>query len=343
ELGFATYEALFAEATGIDVAAAVAEAEATLKATEDAYRDLLAYTLRKLAIRVDLRPRGEGAVHDLARAGRLEPLDDVFPDRRLRSTVEGLLADIGLSPDAGGRIDVDFEPRAAKTASGAFAPNVPHEVLLVRGPESGAGGFRAFFRALARAQAFAGANPDAFFEERRLIDPALPGCWGVLFEHLLQDPRFLKRALDVDPRDGLEAARMLAVMELAELRRECAQLAFERTLYAEGPRAELAGLYRERMQKAMLLEWPVERWLFDVEPRFATLRRLRGRALEALVSRRVLEEADEDYWRNPRFGALLRSWFSKSCALDADAFAKSLGGALDLHAAAQRIIRVAAA
>ncbi len=342
ELGFPSYEALFTAASGIDLAEAVKGAEAALKASEDAWRDLAEYGLRRLGLRVELKPRGEAADHDLARFSRLEPLDDIFPDRRLRSTSEGLLFAIGLSPDAAGRIDVDFEPRTGKRRTLAAAPEVPHGVVLIRGPESGARGFRAFFDAMGRAQALAGVNPDAFFEQRRLGDSSVLEAWGSLFANLLLDARFLKRYLDVDPKQGLEAARLLAIDALGSFRRDCAQLVYERTLVAEGPRSELAGLHREQLQRAMLVEWPVERWLYDVEPRFASVRRLRGRALEVALQRRVLDEADEDYWRNPRFGSLLRSFFATGSP-DAGARAASLGAKLDFNAAAERLVRIAAA
>lgn len=340
-LGFGSYEALFTAASGIDLAAIAEEAEALLKSTEDAWRDLASYGLRRLGIRVDLKPRGEAADHDLARFSRLEPLDDVFPDRRLRSTSEGLLFAIGLTPESGGRIEVDFEPRPEKVRTTVAALDVPHEVVLVRGPETGARGFRSFFDAMGRAQALAAIHPDGFFEARRLADPSILEGWGTLFANLLLQSGFLKRYLDVDPKECIEAARLLAIDALGNMRRDCAQLLYERTLYAEGPRSDLAGLYREQMQRALFVEWPVERWLYDVEPRFAAVRRLRGRALEAALQPRILDEADEDFWRNPRFGALLRAWFGAG-HLDAGALANSLGTKLELANASERLVRIAA-
>jgi len=217
---------------------------------------------------------------------------------------------------------------------------VPGEIAVVLGRLGGATDYSELLHALGRAQLLA------------LVSPALPpalrrwgegaGSFGALFDQLLLEPAFLERRLDAEPKEALEAARLLAIVRLARLRHLCASLVYQRTLYAEGAREELRGLYRELHGKALGVEWPLERWLYDVEPRFGCASRLRSLALAEATRAALLEAADEDWWRNPRAGAFLRRLAADGGQESAESVAKRLGGVLSLASAAQRLVAVAA-
>jgi hypothetical protein len=342
-LGMPSYESLWSLATGIDLAELAAQAKAVLAETEDAYRDLLTFGMRKVVGPVGLKPRGEAARHDLVRFGRLKILDDLFPRRRLLPMAQSFLEQIGLSPDAGGHLQLDLEEKQGLRSSPTVAAlEVPFDVRVFVPSSGGAAEFAAALEGLGRAQRLCAMHPDATFEDRRLGDRGLEQGFALVFGLLLADQGFLRKRLDAEPRDALEAARLIALRELIDLRRRCAALEFERALYREGPAAGLEGLARELFQKALLVEWPVERWLWDVEPMFASAFRLRGHALAAALHRALLEHGDEDYWRNPRTGALLKKWWGPGARGDAASLSKSLGAELSLSRAAARLIAVAA-
>ncbi len=341
-LGFPSYEALWAKTSGIDLEGLAAQAQSVLARTEDAYRDLMGFGLRRIVGPIGLKPRGEAARHDLVRFQRLQPLDDLFPRRRLLPTAQQFLEQVGLSPDAQGKIELELQERAGYRAlPTAAALEVPFQVRAFVPRLGGAGELFALLSVLGRAQRLAHLHPDAPFEEKRLADPSLGEGFGLAFALLLADSKFLERGLDADPRIAMEAARLVALSSLIDLRRGCASLLFERTLYREGPTEGLEGLSRELMQKALLVEWPVERWLFDVEPGFASAIHLRGQALAASLHFALLEAANEDYWRNPRTGSLLRKWWALS-GDDAPALSKHLGSELSLERAADRLVAIAA-
>jgi len=342
-LGFPSYLALFSAVSGIDVAALVAEAETVLSSTEDAYRDLLEYALRKVNNPVELRPRGEAAAHDLTRFARLPILDNLFSSRRLLPSLQRLLEGMALDPDADGRIELDLENRAGKALEPYVATlDVPDEIVVSLRPLGGAGDYLRLYGAVGIAQSLASIAGDAPFEDRWLGDSSVTEGYGAWFEHLLLDAGYLQRALDADVRAALEAARLVAVERFYRLRRLCGRLIYEQTLYREGPRSELRGFFRETMQKACLVEWSTEPWLWDVEPRLRVARQLRGIALEQVLHRALLEEADEDHWRNPRTGPFLERLWARGRRDDAAALARELGGSLSLESAAARLIDIAA-
>ncbi len=342
-LGYVGYEALAAATSGIDLQALSDEASAALEQSADAYRDLLGFALRQAVGPVALQPRGEASFHDLARLSRLAPLDDAFRPHRMQETLEAALSAVGLSFDAGGRIEADFERRAGKRFQPLFARlDVPRSIAIALSPVGGAPDALAALELLGRAQHAALCSERAPMEDRWLGDDSVGRGFGLAFAHFLLDPGFLKRTYGLDERQGIEAARLFAVVQLGALRRACAQLRFERTLYAEGPREDLQGLYREAMQKALFVGWPVESWLSDVEPRFACARALRAFALEDRLRRAMLDACDEDHWRNPRLGAFLEGYASRGQQKDAAELAKELGGELSLARAAARLVEVAA-
>ncbi|HEY3450122.1 MAG TPA: hypothetical protein VGK67_27460 [Myxococcales bacterium] len=341
DLRFPTYLALRSAVSGVDLTALALEAEKTLKETEDAWRDLFEFGLRRMVGLVSLRPRGDAAEHDLVRFARLEPLDDLFRAGRLLSTAQGALEAMGLSADASGRISVDADDPGGRPAGAAtLAIDVPGEIAIVLGRLGGAHDYSQLFHALGRAHFFAMVSREHSPEVRRAGDGA--GSFGALFDQLLVDTAFLQRTLDADPKEAVEAARLNAIERLARLRHLCASLVYQRTLYAEGANEELRGLYRELHGKALGVDWPLERWLHDVEPRVGCAARLRAFALAEVTRRALLEEADEDWWRNPRTGAFLKRLASRGGAASAESVAKGLGGVLSLSGAAQRLVAVAA-
>ena len=341
ELGFASYDALRTVASGVDLAALSAEAQATLDSTEDAWRDLFDFGLRKVVGKHALQPHGEAALHDLERFCRLEPLDDLFKARRLLPSAQAFLEAMGLSASGDGSIEV-IDEDVLKPGARAIAIEVPSEICVVLGRVGGAQDHSALFHALGVAHQRAATSRELPIELRRSGELAAPESFGALFEQLLCDQDFLRRFLDADARDAIEAARLCAIERLSRLRRACADLCYQRTLFAEGPREELRGLYRESLQKALAVDVPVQRWLWDEATRSRPETELRSLALAEVLRRALLEQANEDWWRNPRAGALLKRVAVRGGRDAAEAIAKELSVPLTLAGAAGRLVEIAA-
>jgi len=341
QLGFASYDGLLAAASGIDYEALSTEARSTLVATEDAWRDLFDYALRKVVGKHALQPHGEAAWFDLARYSRLEPLDDLFKARRLLPTAQALLEAMGLSADAGECIEV-VDEGVQRPGAQAVCIDVPSQIVVILGRVGGAQDFAELLHALGVAHHRAMTSRELPVEQRRFGEEAAPRSFGVLFDQLPCDEGFLRRFLDADARDANEAARLCAIERLSRLRRACAELLYQRTLFSEGPREELRGLYRESLQKALAVDVPVEPWLWDEATGGRPEGALRSFALAEVLRRALQEEANEDWWRNPRAGALLKRVAARGGRDAAETLAKELSGALSLAGAAGRLVQIAA-
>lgn len=342
-LGFSSYEALAAWTTGLDLEGCFREAEATLHETEDGYRDLIQYALRKLSLPASVGPGGDAQAHDVARLARLPTLDDTFKGRQLLTFAPALLEGFGLSPDACERIDIDTEPRARKRPGAfVFELAVPSRLAISYSPRGGFPDYRDLLQALGQAQHLSHLPPDSPPEVRLASDAAISYGFGFFFEGFLHDSTFLRRMLGLDARDATETARMVAIVALHSLRADCARLLHARTLYSEGPAPELKDGYRDILRRALLADGTGSGWLWDAAPRFEEAHRLRGRVLAQNLRRAALDVADEDHFRNPRLGPFLAALFKRSAELDGDTLSKELGGSLGLSLAAAGLVKVAA-
>jgi hypothetical protein len=96
------------------------------------------------------------------------------------------------------------------------------------------------------------------------------------------------------------------------------------------------------MAKALLVDAPVERWLWDAAARPNPATGLRALALAEALRRALRDAANEDWWRNPRAGSLIRRIAARGGRDAAETAAKELSGALSLAGAAGRLIEIAA-
>jgi|GEM_PF-327484 len=341
-LGYGSYLALRDEVSGYSASALAADADVLLRHTEDAYREVLDYALKK--IEPTLRPFPAGAARDcdLQLAASAPWIANQFPPEELVPAVTRCLGEMGLPPHANGRILMDLDDRPGK-ATLAFAAvlQVPDDVRLIVPRGGGLEQYRALLREFGRAQHAANASKSSPVEERRLGDESIAEASAVLFEHLLLDEEWLRRYLRLPKAAAREAARIAAFNSLARLRRGSALLAYEIELYERGPLRPLAEEYESRLSSALLAAVHRGRYLREPEPELFTGRRLRAWALEVRLRSTLLERFNEDFWRNPASGRWLRDLFSRGRRDDAESISEELAGApLSLEDAAARLIRV---
>ena len=131
-MGARDYPALREDVTGIPFARLVEAATETLRRTEDAYRDVLAYALKKLDPLLRPLPSGDGRRHDLQHALQAPWMDPFFRREDILPAVTRWLTEWGFHPTTSGRIRLDDEERPGK-ASRPFTAGVrvPGEVRLV--------------------------------------------------------------------------------------------------------------------------------------------------------------------------------------------------------------------
>lgn len=266
---------------------AVVDGDRSLAASDDGWRDLSAFALRR-ALGPSPREAAPSRA-DLLHALAASRWDGLFRAGMLPIALKLTLERLGL--DAG-RLRIDDAPRPAKW------PGV-HVVgarisLRARG---GAPDWQDLLAAAGRALA-ASARP---WHAR---DAALEGAFAWLLGSLVLEPRWLSERADVERRHARDVVRDLALRRLLALRTGAAALRVasevERGLCGEAWREA----HRDALSAATGVAWERERASRDAEagPLAAALRGAdEGERLRAQVRERL----DEDWWRNPRAAAHL--------------------------------------
>ncbi|XXF79480.1 peptidase M3 [Myxococcaceae bacterium GXIMD 01537] len=314
------YPALREDVSGIALGKLAEAAEQTLRATEDAYRDVLGYVLKKLDATVRPLPSGDARRHDLQAALRAPWMASFFRREDVSPAVTRWLGEWGLHPSAEGRIRIDDEARPGKSSRPFVAAvRVPDEVRLVLRPEAGLDALGALLHEMGHAQHLAHVSPTAPVELRRLGDASVNEAFATLFERLLLQPEWLKRYLGLPTASARDAARLAAFQALTVLRRHCAKLSYELSLSTRGASADRADEYVEGQRRALFVEAHRGFFLFDVDAQLYAARYLRGWALETRLTARLTERFNEDFWRNPGAGTWLKGLYARGGTDDAEA------------------------
>ncbi|HSP80606.1 MAG TPA: peptidase M3, partial [Myxococcaceae bacterium] len=341
-LGAPSYPALREDVSGIPLEPLAQAAEETLRHTEDAYRDVLAYVLKKVEPTLRPLPSGGARRHDLQAATRAPWMDSFFRREDALPAVVRWLTEWGFHPTASGHIRLDDEERPGKAARPFVAAvRVPEEVRLVVRRRGGLDALGSLLHEYGHAQHLAHVSDRLPLELRRLGDASVTEAFAILFERLLTDEAWLKRYLHLPSAPARDAARLAAFQGLTVLRRHCAKLSYERSLLTRGPSPERADEYADAQRRALFVEPHPGFFLFDVDPQLYVTRYLRAWALETRLTSRLHERFNEDFWRNPAAGHWLQGLFARGGTDDAEALAQELSGAaLSLHEAGRRLVSI---
>jgi hypothetical protein len=313
ELGWASYREMCAECKGIDLAALARGTAAFSAATEIAYPGVVDEPLRR-AVGVGLNGARRA---DLPRFFRCVEADERFPAASLVPALRDTLAGLGIDLDRQANVLLDVERRPKKSPRAFCAPvRVPQEVHLVVPPIGGRDDYVALFHEAGHAEHYAHAAPSLAFEFRALGDNSVTEGFAFLFDHLVEDPEWLRRRLGGAPDPEL-AAHVRAV-RLLFVRRYAAKLGYELELHgAERPLHELAADYEARLSAAVGVPWPSTTYLADVDPGFYAAAYLRAWALETHLRATLRARFGPAWFDDREAGAFLRELWSQGQRLDA--------------------------
>jgi len=270
------------------------DTEGFLRATEDAYRDVLGWALAKVAPRLAPLPRGEATLADLDRVralpgylGALEGADEAFGAwaRQLPGAEERARRLRSRTVPAG--------------ATRAIAVNVPERIELLLPADSGeAEAPRRFFWTGCGLH-LASVESDAPVEHRWMGDRAVVAASGWVVRGLLWHERWLRGALGLGRAAAREVARMEALVALGTLRAEAALDPHRRTMAASGATLERLGDAAEAVAAALHVRVGRGRALGMVADLDVTRRRLRAAALASCLWAEADRRFDADEFRNP--------------------------------------------
>jgi len=214
--------------------------------------------------------------------------------------------------------------------------------MLVIQPIGGKDDWEALFHEAGHTEHYAHTSPDLPMEARRLGDMAVTEGWAMLLQHLVVEPTWLSRRLDVPRIDELvhEGAATL----LYYVRRYCAKLLYEIEFFQADDPASMRARYAELLTDALKLPANPESYLDDIDGSYYVIGYLRSWAFEAQL-REYLRETFGNAWFTRRdAGSLIRELWSEGQKPTADEILEDVSGdQLELEAVADRIREALAA
>jgi hypothetical protein len=246
---------------------------------------------------------------------RAREFDRYFPASEMESSIRRQVREMGVDPDADGRVRFDTGEREGKRSRAFCAPvRVPEEVYLVLRPHGGQTDWNTFLHELGHALHFAYMRPDLPMEFRWLGDNSVTEGYAMLFDHLMQDAGWLQRYTGLERATTPEFLRTAGFEELHFLRRYCAKLVYEVELYGGSVSWNaLPDHYVELLTAATTFRYSPADAFVDVDPRYYAARYLRAWQLQALITETLVEQFNADWWRNPRAGPwIVQSLFGEA-------------------------------
>lgn len=335
ELGWTSYLDAYADLRGLDLAALASTLADFLARTEEAYAPLAD---PEIELRAGAQ-LGELRRSDLPRFFRAADLDAPFSEARFIPSFSETMAGLGIDLEAQRNVHLDTEVRPTKSPRAFCAtPQVPDEIYLVVRPVGGREDFAALFHEGGHTEHYANTDAALLLAHRQLGDNAVTESFAFLFEHLTEDPEWLRSRLGIeDPGPVVRHAR---AVKLVMLRRYAAKIAYEvELLGADADLTAMPGRYAELLGGATRVRWPRQSWLADVDGGFYVACYLRAWALELSWRGALRERFGERWFEQAAAGDWLRGLWSQGQRLNAEELlSETLGSELDFAALADELV-----
>ncbi|HZP72769.1 MAG TPA: hypothetical protein VFA97_05240 [Gaiellaceae bacterium] len=274
---------------------------------------------------------------DVGRLFRAPELDQLYPSDRMLPALEATLSELGIDLRSQQNVHLDLDSRPSKSPRAFCAPiEVPGKVMLVIQPIGGKDDWEALFHEAGHTEHYAHTEGDLSLEARRLGDMAVTEGWAALLEHLVTDPAWLNRRLDVPRVEAL--ARDGAVSLLYFVRRYAAKLLYEIEFFQADDPTTMRERYFELLSDALKLPVHRESYLDDIDGSFYVIGYLRSWAFEAQLRDFLRSEFGNDWFARREAGGLLRELWSLGQGPTADELLKDVTGAtLEMASVVSRI------
>jgi hypothetical protein len=274
---------------------------------------------------------------DVVRLFRAPELDKLYPNDQMLPALEHTLTDLGIDLRSQENVHLDLDARPSKSPRAFCAPiDVPGKVMLVIQPIGGKDDWEALFHEAGHTEHYANTSGDLPMEARRLGDMAVTEGWAMLMQHLVTEPAWLNRRLDV-PRVE-ELAHDGAVSLLYFVRRYAAKLLYEIEFFQTENIPSMRSRYAEILGDSLKLPVNPESYLDDIDGSFYVTGYLRSWAFEAQLREFLRSELGNDWFAKREAGDLLRELWSLGQGPTADQLLKDVTGAkLEMASVAERI------
>jgi hypothetical protein len=280
---------------------------------------------------------GDARPWDVPRLFRAPEWDKAYPSDGMLPALRETLRDLGIDLDSQANVELDLEQRPAKSPRAFCAPiEVPGRVVLVISPIGGRDDWEALFHEAGHTEHYAFTSPDLPMEARRLGDMAVTEGWATLLQHLVTEPAWLNRRLDVPRVQKL--ANEGATLLLYYSRRYCAKLIYEIEFFQAEDPSSMRPRYAELLTEVLKIPANPESYLSDIDSSFYVTGYLRSWAFEAQLRDFLRSEFGNDWFARREAGSLLRELWSLGQQPTADELLREVAGAeLEMTAVADRI------
>jgi len=271
-------------------------------------------------------PLDEARAWDVVRLFRAPELDESYPQDQMVPALEATLAELGIDLRAQDNVHLDLDARPSKTPRAFCAPiEVPGKVMLVIQPIGGKDDWEALFHEAGHTEHYAHTSAELPMEDRRLGDMAVTEGWAMLMQHLVTEPAWLNRRLNVPrPRD-LAADGATSLLYL--VRRYAAKLLYEIEFFQAEDVTQMQSRYFELLSDALKIPVNPESYLDDIDGSFYVIGYLRSWAFEAQLREYLRGELGNEWFAKRDAGDLLRELWSLGQGPTADALLKDVTGA----------------
>jgi hypothetical protein len=274
---------------------------------------------------------------DVARVFRATTWDSAFPKEKMLPALEATLRDLGIDLHSQKNVHLDLDQRPAKSPRAFCSPiEVPDKVMLVIQPIGGRDDWEALFHEAGHTEHYANTSRDLPVEAKRLGDMAVTEGWAMLMQHLVTEPAWLNRRLDV-PR-APQLANEGAAALLYFVRRYSAKLLYEIEFFQADDPASMRPRYVELLTEAYRFPATPENYLSDIDGSFYVIGYLRSWAFEAQLRDFLRGEFGNEWFAQREAGNLLRELWALGQGPTAEELLKDVTGAtLEMGAVAERV------
>ncbi|HEX7626286.1 MAG TPA: hypothetical protein VF379_04455 [Gaiellaceae bacterium] len=274
---------------------------------------------------------------DVARLFRAPELDQLYPSDQMLPALEGTLTELGVDLRSQANVHLDLDARPSKSPRAFCAPiEVPGKVMLVIQPIGGKDDWEALFHEAGHTEHYAHTNASLTVEARRLGDMAVTEGWAMLMQHLVVEPAWLNRRLDVPRIEEITHDSMVSLLYF--VRRYAAKLLYEIEFFQTEDVKTMRGRYAEILGESLKLPVNPESYLDDIDGSFYVTGYLRSWAFEAQLREFLRGEFGNEWFAKRDAGELLRELWSLGQGPTADELLKDVTGAtLEMASVADRI------
>ena len=280
---------------------------------------------------------GDARPWDVARLFRAPELDQLYPSDRMLPALEATLSELGIDLQAQQNVHLDLDSRPSKSPRAFCAPiEVPGRVMLVIQPIGGKDDWEALFHEAGHTEHYAHTSDDLPTEDKRFGDMAVTEGWAALLEHLVTEPAWLNRRLDVPRPKDLASDGALSLLYF--VRRYAAKLLYEIEFFQAPELPAMRSRYFEILSDSLKIPVNPESYLDDIDGSFYVIGYLRSWAFEAQLREFLRTELGNEWFAQRDAGDLLRELWSLGQGPTADELLKDVTGAtLEMASVAARI------